>query len=211
MEKVQTPLRTAIMRIMSDMLDNADEHGLYDTGRFMDKIEQLLCDMMAAPEVMELSGSEAVFGIMAWLSTRNATTVIGPHQVVDIDIIKQFIETNHLKEPREMWDTLLTHPPEPAPESVEAVAADPPPLPAEELDYDFEKMGIDFISASFDNTFPEGLIEMFTISVEPVEGEILDASLNCKSDIGDVRVEGSIEEVVQFIIANGLHIKPKPK
>ncbi len=42
-------LRTAICRIMSEMLDNPDEHGIYPTGRFMDRIEALLVSMMAAP------------------------------------------------------------------------------------------------------------------------------------------------------------------
>jgi len=110
MEAQQTPLRTAIMRLMSDMLDNPCKHGLYDTGRFMDKIEQLLCDMMVAPEVMQLSGSEAIFGLMGWLTTRDETTVLGPHQEVDVSIIERFMEVNHLADPREAWDMLLTHP-----------------------------------------------------------------------------------------------------
>jgi len=116
MEAQQTPLRTAIMRIMSDMLDNPCEHGLYDTGRFMDRIEQLLCDMMAAPEVMQLSGSEAVFGLLAWLTTRDETTVLGPHQQVDVSIATQFVEANRLAEPREAWHELLTHPKTEVPE-----------------------------------------------------------------------------------------------
>ena len=116
MEKEQTPLRTAIMRLMSDMLDSGDEHGIFETGRFMDRIEQLLCDMMAAPEVMQLSGSEAVMGFLAWLTTRDETTVLGPSEVVDISLYERFVETNHLKEPRAGWDMLLTHPPELAPD-----------------------------------------------------------------------------------------------
>lgn len=131
MEAQQTPLRTAIMRLMSDMLDNPCKHGIYDTGRFMDKIEQLLCDMMAVPEVMQLSGSEAIFGLLGWLTTRDETTVFGPNEEVDVDIIAQFIETNGLSEPREAWDMLLTHPapsdPEPVPEPerhVEVVITD---------------------------------------------------------------------------------------
>ena len=124
MEAQQTPLRTAIMRIMSDMLDSADDDGIYETGRFMDRIEQLLCDMMAADEVMQLSGSEAVMGFLAWLTTRDETTVLGPHQEVDISLYERFVETNHLTEPRETWHELLTHPKEPEPEPVpEAVPA----------------------------------------------------------------------------------------
>ena len=110
MEKEQTPLRTAIMRIMSEMLDSPDSHGIYETGRFMDQIEQLLCDMMAAPEVMQLSGSEAVMGFLAWLTTRDETTVLGPHQTVDITLYERFVEANKLNEPREMYHQLLVHP-----------------------------------------------------------------------------------------------------
>ena len=110
MEAQQTPLRTAIMRIMSDMLDSADEHGIYETGRFMDRIEQLLCDMMVAPEVLQLSGSEAVMGFLAWLTTRDETTVLSPSQEVDISLYERFVETNQLTEPREAWHELLIHP-----------------------------------------------------------------------------------------------------
>jgi len=115
MEIEQTPVRTAIMRIMSDMLDNPDKHGIYETGRFMDRIEQLICDMMAAPEVMQLSGSEAVMGFLAWLTTRDETTVLGPTTVVDISLYQQFVDANHLTEPRAGYSELLVHP-------------DPPPL-----------------------------------------------------------------------------------
>ena len=66
---MSTPLRTAVMRIMSEMLDDPDADGIYPTGRFMDRIEALLHSMMGAPEVMQLSGSEAVYGFVAWLTT----------------------------------------------------------------------------------------------------------------------------------------------
>jgi hypothetical protein len=33
------PIRTAICRIMSEMLDNPDEHGIYPTTKFMDQME----------------------------------------------------------------------------------------------------------------------------------------------------------------------------
>ena len=96
MEVQQTPLRTAIMRLMSDMLDQPNQHGLYKTGQFMDSIEQLICDMMVAPEAMQLSGSEAVIGFLAWLTTRDETTVFGPNEVVDIGLYKRFVAANHL-------------------------------------------------------------------------------------------------------------------
>lgn len=131
MEVQQTPLRTAIMRIMSDMLDSPDEHGIFETGRFMDRIEQLLCDMMGAPEVMQLSGSEALFGLMGWLTTRNETTVLGPHQQVDVSIVSRFMEANGLTEPRAAWHELLTHPKELCPE--EAITFEDPSIERDEL------------------------------------------------------------------------------
>ena len=105
-------LRTAICRIMSEMLDDPDEHGIYPTGRFMDRIETLLVSMMAAPEVMHLSGSEALFGFMAWLTINGEQYRIGPTEDCAVwpALIDEFCKTNHLHEPREQWDTLLTHP-----------------------------------------------------------------------------------------------------
>ncbi len=111
-------LRTAIMRIMSEMLDSPDEHGIYETGRFMDRIESLLESMMAAPEVMQLSGSEAVFGFAAWLTTADRFENVetnpgyGPTQDAAFwaDLVGKFNKTNELNEPREMWQELLTHP-----------------------------------------------------------------------------------------------------
>ena len=118
MSNKDTVLRPAIMRIMSEMLDDPDEHGIYPTGRFMDRIEALLESMMVAPEAMQLSGSEAVFGFAAWLTTADEFEFVsrnmafGPTQdsAPWAELVGRFNETNHLAEPREMWDTLLTHP-----------------------------------------------------------------------------------------------------
>ena len=105
-------LRTAIMRIMSEMFDDVDEHGIYPTGRFMDRIQALLESMMAAPEVMHLSGSEALYGFVGWLTTNGDKYRIGPTEDCAVwpALIEEFCKTNHLHEPREQWDTLLTHP-----------------------------------------------------------------------------------------------------
>ena len=111
-------LRTAIMRIMSEMLDDPDEHGIYPTGRFMDRIEELLKSMMVATEVLQLSGSEAVFGFVAWLTTgdefENADTNPGYGPTQDsaywCELVAKFNTVNSLAEPREDWSTLLTHP-----------------------------------------------------------------------------------------------------
>jgi len=119
---MSTVLRTAIMRIMSEMLDDPDEIGIYQTTRFMDRVEALLTSMMAAPEVMELSGSEAVYGFAAWLTTadrfENALTNpdYGPTQdsAYWCELVAEFNATNHLSDPRDGWDELLTHPTEKA-------------------------------------------------------------------------------------------------
>jgi len=105
-------LRTAIMRIMSEMLDDPDAHGIYPTGRFMDRIEALLVSMMVAPEVLQLSGSEAVYGFSAWLTCRDeAVTASAKHDAaIWAELVDDFCKINHLTEPREMWDQLLIHP-----------------------------------------------------------------------------------------------------
>ncbi len=112
------PLRTAVMRIMSEMLDDPDEHGIYQTTRFMNRIEALINSMMAAPDVMQLSGSEALFGFAAWLTTSDEfekalrNPPYGPTQDAApwADMVGRFCTTNHLTEPREEWSELLTHP-----------------------------------------------------------------------------------------------------
>ena len=118
MSETKDVLRTAVMRIMSDMLDNPDDDGIYPTSRFMDRIEALLTACMAAPEVVQLSGSEAVFGFAAWLTTADRfeqprrNPQYGPTQnsAPWADMVGEFNKVNGLSEPREGWDELLTHP-----------------------------------------------------------------------------------------------------
>jgi len=118
---MNAPLRTAIMRIMSEMLDSPDKDGIFRTGRFMDRIEALLESMMAAPEVMQLSGSEALFGFVAWLTTSDEfeqalrNPPYGPTQNAApwADMVARFCKVNHLSIPREEWSELLTHPESP--------------------------------------------------------------------------------------------------
>ena len=100
------------MRIMSEMLDDPDENGIYPTGRFMDRIEALLESMMVAPEVCVLSGSEALYGFMGWLTTNGDNYRIGSKEDCAVwpPLIDEFCKTNHLACPREMWAELLTHP-----------------------------------------------------------------------------------------------------
>ncbi len=116
--KQATVLRTAICRIMSEMLDNPDKDGIYPTELFMNRIEALLESMMVAPEVMQLSGSEALFGFVAWLTTADRfeqprrNPDYGPTQdsAPWADMVGEFNETNHLSEPRKEWSSLLIHP-----------------------------------------------------------------------------------------------------
>ncbi len=105
-------LRTAVMRIMSEMLDDPDEHGIYPTGRFMDRIEALLVSMMAAPDVMQLSGSEAVYGFAAWLTCRDEPVKASARHdaAVWAELVDEFCKVNRLVKPRKMWAELLTHP-----------------------------------------------------------------------------------------------------
>lgn len=192
MEKQQTPLRTAIMRIMSDMLDNPDKHGIYETGRFMDRIEQLVCDMMAAPESQELSGSEALFGFMGWLTTRDETTIFSPTTVVDVTPISQFIEANGLTEPREAWHELLTHPNPPEPEPVEFVE----PTIIEEL----EAAGYKPVFLDLD--LSEGPDEEITPLPDHKvpETDVLKPEFSLTSENGSVFIEGSFDDIVTFIL-----------
>ncbi len=106
------PLRTAVMRIMSEMLDDPDEDGIYPTGRFMDRIEALLDSMMAAPEVLHLSGSEAVYGFAAWITAKDSQQIdlAQANNAIWAEWVREFCELNHLPEPRETWDQLLVQP-----------------------------------------------------------------------------------------------------
>lgn len=60
----------------------------------------------------QLSGSEAVFGFVAWLSTQSYVPAIGKHHDCAIwaNLIKLFCAENGLDEPREKWEENLIHP-----------------------------------------------------------------------------------------------------
>jgi len=68
----------------------------------------------------ELSGSEAVFGFVGWLTTSKefkyalANPGYGPSQdsAPWAELAKRFCNTNKLENPREGWSDLLTHPEE---------------------------------------------------------------------------------------------------
>ena len=107
-------LRTAIMRIMSEMLDNPGEHGIYETGRFMDRIEALLRAAMAPIEPLQLSGSEALYGFAGWLTSQDREYVASAHHDATVwaDLVSKFCEANKLAPPRHDWQVLLNHPPQ---------------------------------------------------------------------------------------------------
>lgn len=62
----------------------------------------------------ELSGSEAVYGFCAWLTTRKEKTVMSSSDECGCiaELVKEFCEVNKLTEPRDLWSDLLTHPKE---------------------------------------------------------------------------------------------------
>ena len=60
-----------------------------------------------------LSGSEAVYGFAAWLTTRKESiTMSAKHDSAAVcDLVKRFCDENHLNEPRNNWADNLIHPP----------------------------------------------------------------------------------------------------
>lgn len=60
----------------------------------------------------KLSGSEAIYGFVSWLSTRKEEIKIGSHNVVPPlpELIQLFCDTNNLDKPQERWVKNLTHP-----------------------------------------------------------------------------------------------------
>lgn len=62
-----------------------------------------------------LNPAEAVWGLLAWLTTRDAAVSFGAdHDCgVAVELAKQFCETNGLGDCRDGWERHLTHPPGP--------------------------------------------------------------------------------------------------
>tara|TARA_R110002096_G_scaffold384121_1_gene578071 strand:+ start:273 stop:674 length:402 start_codon:yes stop_codon:yes gene_type:complete len=61
----------------------------------------------------EMSGSEAIFGFMAWLTSRDEITPeLGASRDAGVaaQLIEEFCNTNNLSEPKENWTDNLTHP-----------------------------------------------------------------------------------------------------
>ncbi len=59
-----------------------------------------------------LSGSESIYGFVAWLSTQELTLALGAEHDAAVwpPLIEKFCQTNSLAEPREDWAEFLTHP-----------------------------------------------------------------------------------------------------
>ncbi len=60
----------------------------------------------------EMSGSEAVYGFMAWLTTREEEeTFSARHDAAPAALLAgEFCQTNGLVDPRDDWTDRLTHP-----------------------------------------------------------------------------------------------------
>ena len=60
----------------------------------------------------ELTGSEAVYGFVAWLTTCEEVTTMGKGHDCGLvaDLVKEFCDVNKLSEPRHNWSDYLTHP-----------------------------------------------------------------------------------------------------
>ena len=63
-------------------------------------------------DLKEMTGSEAVFGFCAWLTTRKEKTVMSSKHdsAIIVNLIKEFCEVNKLIDPRHNWTDNLIHP-----------------------------------------------------------------------------------------------------
>ena len=59
-----------------------------------------------------LTASEAVYGVAAWLTTRETVTTFGSKHdcAIIADLVNTFCKVNKLSEPRDDWTENLTHP-----------------------------------------------------------------------------------------------------
>ena len=60
----------------------------------------------------KLTASEALYGFMAWLTTRKEEVIFSAYHnaAPAADLVKQFCETNELAEPKDHWEQNLIHP-----------------------------------------------------------------------------------------------------
>ena len=61
-----------------------------------------------------LSASEALYGFMGWLTTRQDVMSVGASYecAPAADAVKEFCDANNLAEPRDRWEKNLVHPEE---------------------------------------------------------------------------------------------------
>lgn len=110
--------RKAIEIIISEMLDNPDESGIYPTTKCFDALEKILNEKDAAKQEAiakpKLTASEAIYGFTAWLTTRKEKTVMSAAHECSccVDLIRTFIKANNLADPHENWADKLVHPKE---------------------------------------------------------------------------------------------------
>lgn len=60
----------------------------------------------------DMSASEAVFGFVAWLTSRSERITMSSKDEAGVacDLVVEFCKTNHLAEPRTGWTDALIHP-----------------------------------------------------------------------------------------------------
>ncbi len=60
----------------------------------------------------KINASEALFGFMGWLTTRDTVLSVGKHHVCGpvADAVKAFCDANNLAEPRDGWEKNFVHP-----------------------------------------------------------------------------------------------------
>lgn len=66
----------------------------------------------------KLSGSEALYGFVGWLTTREEVTVMGSSEdcAPIVGLIDLFCEVNKLDDPKDGWENNLIHPSDYIPE-----------------------------------------------------------------------------------------------
>jgi hypothetical protein len=89
----------------------------FDEGIPVDNIRQVIehldSQIKSQPYTLDvLSASEALFGFMGWLTTRDAEVTFSEHHDagVAVDLVSEFCKVNNLKDPSSGWDKNLTHP-----------------------------------------------------------------------------------------------------
>lgn len=102
-------VRTAICRIISDMLDHPSANGIYPTENCYDRLERLIDSLMVLPESMQLTGSEAVIGFASMMTILEDPIIGGgEHDAAPwAELAKEFCDRHGLNEPRPGWDEIL--------------------------------------------------------------------------------------------------------